>query len=159
MNKTCVDTEKQGTAVLPVGSPPLDLPTKPSFQMPENACDAHVHMLAAPSEFPLWKGRVEDPAPGKTFDDWIAQYRAHLDQLQMTRAVIVHSIFYGTDNSVTVKAVRAMGAGFKGVGLLPDDATDADLDQFVDWAENHVVLGPVGALYGGFQGQYPLRWA
>lgn len=123
------------TAPLP---PPA---SQAAVKAPENACDTHVHLLAGPDEMPLFAGRTEDPA--QSFNAYLSDYKAHLAALGISRGVIVHSIFYGTDNSVTVKAVRAMGAGFKGVGLLPDDATDANLDQFVDWGMKAVRLNYV----------------
>lgn len=113
------------TAPLPPAA--IDHPVK----APLNACDTHVHLMASPDELPLFDGRPEDPA--QSYAAYLADYRAHLAALGITRGVIVQSIFYGTDNAVTVNAVRDMGTGFKGIGLLPDDATDADLDQFVDW--------------------------
>lgn len=100
-------------------------------QAPPLACDTHVHLLAGPDELPLFDGRSEDPA--QSYAAYLADYRAHLAALGITRGVIVQSIFYGLDNRVTVNAVRDMGPGFKGIGLLPDDASDADLDQFVAW--------------------------
>lgn len=106
-------------------------PTSPETLAPRKACDAHVHLVAGP-EFPLWEGRVEDPAPGPDFEGWLDLYAAHLKALGFTHGLIVHSILYGTDNSVTVDAVRRMGPNFKGVGLLPDTASDADLDRFAD---------------------------
>ena len=112
-------------------------PSTPATLASQDACDAHVHLVAGP-EFPLWDGRVEDPAPGPDFDGWLDLYTDHLKTLGFSRGLIVHSILYGTDNSVTVQAVRRMGPNFKGVGLLPDDASDADLDRFVD--QNLVAL-------------------
>ena len=106
-------------------------PKAPARRAPPGACDAHVHLLAGASEFPLWDGRVENPAPGPDLDGWLALYRAHLDSLGFSRGLIVHSILYGSDNSVTIEAVRRMGAGFKGVGLLPDGTAEAALDDFV----------------------------
>lgn len=98
---------------------------------PPGACDTHVHLLAAPSEYPLFDGRTEDP--GQTFAEYMQYYRAHLVALGIERGVVVQSIFYGTDNSVTVEAVRQMGPGFTGIGLLPDGATEQQLDHFADW--------------------------
>jgi predicted TIM-barrel fold metal-dependent hydrolase len=89
-------------------------------------------MLAGP-EFPLWDGRAENPAPGLDLDEWLSLYQTHLETLGCTRGVIVHSIFYGTDNAVTIEAVNRLGDGFRGVGLLPDGATAADLDAFAGW--------------------------
>lgn len=96
---------------------------------PEGACDAHVHLLAAPHEAPLFDGRTEDTAT--SYADYLARYRAHLNAIGVTRGVIVQSIFYGTDNTITARAVADMGPGFAGIGLVGDDATDADLDGFV----------------------------
>ncbi|WP_298913232.1 amidohydrolase family protein [uncultured Roseobacter sp.] len=108
-------------------------PIAPVRRAPKGACDAHVHLIAGAHEFPLWDGRVENPAPGPDFEGWLERYRTHLETLGFSRGVIVHSILYGTDNSVTVEAVRRMGTGFRGVGLLPDGASDGQMDQFVDW--------------------------
>lgn len=121
-------------------------PRAPKLRAPEGACDAHVHLLAAAHEFPLWDGRVENPAPGPDLDGWLTLYRDHLDMLGCTRGLIVHSILYGTDNSVTVEAVRRMGDGFRGVGLLPDDAPDEALDQFADW---NMVAVRLNYVHGG----------
>ncbi|MDG1472680.1 MAG: amidohydrolase family protein [Ascidiaceihabitans sp.] len=108
-------------------------PRGPSKPLPKGACDAHVHLVAGLDEFTLWEGRVENPAPGPDFAQWINLYRQHLDTMGFERGVIVHSILYGTDNSVTVEAVRQMGDGFRGVGLLPDDADESALEQFARW--------------------------
>ncbi len=108
----------------PFASPP-PLSTKPQTVLPEGACDAHVHLMAGPEDFPLWEGRTENPAKGFNFEDWIALYWEHLGALGLSRGVIVHSIFYGTDNALTLATLEALGAGFAGVGLLPDEATRA----------------------------------
>lgn len=108
-------------------------PQAPRKQAPDGACDAHVHLVAGRGEFPLWQGRVENPAPGPDLDGWLEMFRTQLNTLGFSRGVIVHAILYGTDNSVTVEAVRRMGTGFKGVGLLADGASDQQMDAFVDW--------------------------
>lgn len=108
-------------------------PQAPGRRAPQGACDTHVHLLAGAGEFALWEGRVENPAPGPKLDSWLELYRNHLEALGFSRGVIVHSILYGKDNSVTVEAVRRMGDGFRGVGLLADGASDAELNAFTDW--------------------------
>ena len=109
-------------------------PRAPKTAPPKGGCDAHVHLVGGRDDFKLWSGRVEDPAidatGGPDFDGWLKMYRSHLDALGFDKGLIVHSILYGTDNSVTVEAVKRMGGNFKGVGLLPDTASDADLDRF-----------------------------
>lgn len=108
-------------------------PMAPGRKAPPGSCDAHVHLVAGAQEFPLWDGRVENPAPGPDLEGWLELYRNHLNTLGFSRGLIVHSILYGTDNAVTVEAVNRMGPGFKGVGLLPDGADETALDQFADW--------------------------
>jgi len=127
--------------------PPAPLPV--TEKAPDGACDTHVHLLAGIDELPLFDGRTQDPA--QTYAAYLADYKAHLSNLGISRGVIVQSIFHGTDNTVTVNAVRDMGAGFKGIGLLPDNATDANLDQFVAWNLKGVRLNYV---HGGV-----LTWA
>lgn len=108
---------------------PLPPAATPGVLAPADACDSHVHMLAAPDEAPLFDGRTEDTAT--SYADYLARYRAHLAAIGITRGVIVQSIFYGTDNTITARAVADMGPGFTGIGLVPDDASDADLDLLV----------------------------
>lgn len=113
-------------------------PSAPKIKAPEGACDTHVHLVAARDEFPLWDGRVEDPATwdndeGPTLDGWLDLWRKQLTTLGFSRGVIVHSILYGGDNSVTAQAVERMGHGFKGVGLLEDGASEQDIQQMADW--------------------------
>ncbi|MEO0938521.1 MAG: amidohydrolase family protein [Pseudomonadota bacterium] len=108
-------------------APPPPAPRTPETQLPEGACDAHVHLMGGVDDFPLWEGRVENPAEGINFDSWIKMYHEHLDTLCLSRGVIVHSIFYGTDNTVTLRTLETLGQGFKGVGLLPDGATRAEV--------------------------------
>lgn len=112
-------------------SPLPPAPIKPQHTAPSGACDSHVHLLAAPEEAPLYAGRTEDTAT--SYADYLARYHAHLANLGCTRGVIVQSIFYGTDNTITARAVADMGAGFKGIGLLPDSAAEQDFDDFADW--------------------------
>ena len=121
-------------------------PQPPKRRAPEGACDAHVHLVAGHGEFPLWDGRVENPAPGPNLEGWLQMFRAQCDVLGISRGVIVHSILYGTDNSVTVEAVRRMGPGFRGVGLLGDGASEAEMNQFVDW---NMVAVRLNYVHGG----------
>jgi len=110
-------------------APPF-APTVPAQALPDGAWDAHVHMLGGP-QHRLSPTRVENPPPGHGFDDWVTLLRAHLDSLGCSQALIVHSILYGTDNSVTLDAVQALGPRFKGVGLLADGAERAAVRALV----------------------------
>ena len=113
---------------VPEAEEPRDAPKIPTTRAPVGACDAHVHMLAGPSEYPLWSGRAEDPDPDRSFDDWLAALREHLDLLGCTRVVLVQSIFYGTDNAVTLDAAARLGDMARVVALVDEAASDAHLD-------------------------------
>ena len=63
---------------LPTAAAPVETPAAPREALPSGACDAHVHMVA--DDYPLWEGRVENPAPGG-FDAWIARLEHHLATL------------------------------------------------------------------------------
>ncbi|WP_438959843.1 amidohydrolase family protein [Nereida sp.] len=115
--------------MLPAALPPIDTPTSPIGNVPRGACDAHIHMVG--DDMPLWDGRVEDPAAGSLYE-YVTRYRHHMDVLGMERCVIVHSILYGANNDVTKAAVSAMGDAARGIGLVTDEATEADLDDLRD---------------------------
>lgn len=95
----------------------------------DGGCDCHAHMIGDDPRFPLSPGRAEDPSPGP-LRYWLDQYRAHLHSLGLSRGVIVHSMLYGLDNSITTEAVRQLGrADFRAVGLVDNDVSEAQLDQ------------------------------
>lgn len=65
---------------LPVAAAPRLAPTPPAFVLPDGACDAHVHIMADPGEFPLYERAVERPAAGK-LADWLSRFEIHLSTL------------------------------------------------------------------------------
>lgn len=136
------------------GVAPARTPKIPLVRAPVGSCDAHVHMLSGPGEHALWDGRAEDPAPGLGFEDWLAILREHLDLLGMTRVVVVHSILYGTDNTVTLEAVRRLGDMARAVALVSADATDEHLDRLRDAGCVGVRLNYV---HGGVLGWHEAR--
>lgn len=115
---------------MPQSNPPIDPPSAPSFDMPAGAWDTHFHMVAGPDDFPLWEGRVEDPAPGRDFDGWLDTYRRHADALGIENGVVVHTIFYGADNRITLEAARRLG--YASICLVTDAATEAELDALAE---------------------------
>lgn len=118
---------------------------KPRTALPDGSWDAHVHLLGGPED-KLSPTRVENPAPGYDFDGWMALYRGHLAALGCSKGLIVHSILYGTDNTVTLRAIKEMGSGFKGVGLLPDGATR---EQIADFAQQDICAVRLNYVHGG----------
>ncbi|UWQ20178.1 amidohydrolase [Jannaschia sp. W003] len=114
--------------MIPRSAPPIPAGT-PARPLPPGACDTHIHMLGSDAEFPPYEGRVEGPAEGLGFVDYLAAYRAQAGALGIERTVVVQSILYGTDNAVTLRAVEALGRdAARAVVLVPDGAGAETLD-------------------------------
>jgi predicted TIM-barrel fold metal-dependent hydrolase len=113
--------------MLPVSDPPR-IASAPKRKAPEGTVDTHIHMLGGAEEFTRWNNRVEDPAADHDMDEFIARYKNQMQTLGITRAVIVHSIIYGADNAVTIEAIRRFGSDARGIGLLKDGASQAEVE-------------------------------
>ena len=136
---------------LPVGEAPPHPQTRPRVAPPSGSCDAHLHFIAADPNFPLWTGRVEDPASGD-FDEWMVRLEAHLEALGMDRVVVVHSILFGDDNAITLAAVQKLGLKrARAICLVADDVDNASLDAMANAGAAGVRLNYV---HGGV-----LSWA
>lgn len=98
--------------------------TAPAASLPPGSVNAHVHLIG--DDFALAPRAVERPGPG-TLDHWLDQFRAHQKVLGCSRAVVVHSILYGGDNTITLEAARRLGPGHASVCLISDDATEPQI--------------------------------
>ena len=123
------DRDYDTMSELPAGMAPADRPKVPSTMPPPGSCDCHVHMLGGEADFRLSERRAEDPARDRGFEGWLDLFRTHLDTLGIGRGVIVQSILYGSDNEITVEAVRRLGSEFRGIGLVADDAGDDAIER------------------------------
>jgi predicted TIM-barrel fold metal-dependent hydrolase len=92
--------------------------------VPKGACDCHTHIFGPDAKFPLSPKRLYTPGPA-SIEDISALHKA----LHIDRVVIVHPSPYGADNAVTVDAVRKLGARARGVAVIDDKTTDAELDD------------------------------
>ena len=107
--------------------PPLSHPVahsvglnRPARALPALACDAHMHIFApafAPSAH--WKRTP----PEARVDD----YRQLQQRLGTSRTVVVTPSTYGTDNACTLDALRQLGASARGVAVVDQDVSDAEL--------------------------------
>src|SRR5450759_4591847 len=90
----------------------------PRLKAPANAADCHIHIYDA-------RFQSSDPAlPNATVQD----YRLLQQRIGLTRVVIVTPRNYGTDNSVTVDAIKQLGQqNARGVAVLRPTVTDAEL--------------------------------
>jgi len=97
--------------------------TPVNFDVPSDTCDCHTHIHGDPREFPFFAGRVYTPEPALP-EEMAALHRA----LHIRRVVIVTPSVYGTDNSATLYGMKARAADARGVAVIDEKTSDADLD-------------------------------
>ena len=97
--------------------------TPVSFDIPAGATDCHTHIHGDPEKFPFFAGRVYTPESASP-EEMAALHRA----LRIQRVVIVTPSVYGTDNSATLFGIKARGADARGIAVIDDKTTEAELD-------------------------------
>jgi predicted TIM-barrel fold metal-dependent hydrolase len=98
--------------------------TPVDFDVPQGACDCHTHIFGDPRRFPYAAGRVYTPESAS-----IAEMRSLHRALHTDRVVIVQPSVYGTDNSCTLDAIAQLGSGARGIAVIDDKISSADLDD------------------------------
>ena len=94
------------------------------------AVDSHAHVFDL-KRFPFQDSRGFDIPPGEQggIDDYVAVLDAH----GVTHALLVNPLGgYGLDNRCMLAAIAEHPGRFRGVSLLPPDATDAQVRAMVD---------------------------
>ncbi|MBK3664443.1 amidohydrolase family protein [Bradyrhizobium diazoefficiens] len=94
-----------------------------NFDVPAHACDCHTHIHGEVEKFPFFAGRVYTPGPASP-EEMAALHKA----LHIDRVVIVTPSVYGTDNSSSLFGMKARGATARGVAVIDDETTEAQLD-------------------------------
>jgi predicted TIM-barrel fold metal-dependent hydrolase len=93
------------------------------FAVPPGACDCHTHVFGDPRRFQYASARTYTPEPA-SIDELRALHRA----LDVERVVIVQPSVYGTDNACTLDAIRALSPRARGVAVIDERTSDAELD-------------------------------
>ena len=106
----------------------MEAPATPvNFEIPPRACDCHTHIYADPARFPMSPDRVYTPEVREP------EQMAELHRrLHMERVVIVHPNTHGTDNSVSLHAMRARGADARGVALIDGRTTNQEIEALTE---------------------------
>lgn len=97
-------------------------PSKPRFQVPPGAVDAHCHVFGPGAQFPYAPERKYTPCDASK-----DQLFALRDRLGFSRNVIVQATCHGTDNRALVDALIHAGGRARGVATVRRDITDAEL--------------------------------
>ncbi|HTE14776.1 MAG TPA: amidohydrolase family protein, partial [Burkholderiales bacterium] len=104
--------------------PGPDLNTrKPSFALPPGAIDSHAHVFGTREQYGYADDRQYTPPPV-----FLKDYLAMHDTVGFARGVVVQSGVHGTNNSVIVDAIAQSNGRLRGIALLREDITDAELD-------------------------------
>lgn len=97
-------------------------PKKPDFVLPSNACDAHCHVFGPADRFPYSPARKYTPvdAPKEKL------FALH-HHLGFARSVLVQASCHGTDNSAMIDMLEAGQGRYRGVAVVAEDISDAEL--------------------------------
>ena len=102
-------------------------PSRPEFQVPPGAIDAHCHVFGPGSEFPYAPERKYTPCDAPKAKLWRLR-----DHLGFSRNVIVQATCHGTDNRALVDALRDASGLARGVATVRRDISDAELQALHD---------------------------
>jgi len=97
-------------------------PSKPEFQVPAGAVDAHCHVFGPGDKFPYAPERKYTPCDGPKEKLWALR-----DHLGFARNVIVQATCHGADNRALVDALEDSGGLARGVATVRRDVTDDEL--------------------------------
>jgi len=95
---------------------------RPRLAAPPGACDTHMHVYDA--AVPSAPGGP--PLPGH-FP--AARYREMQARLGLARVIVVQPNAYQDDNRVTLDAIRAIGTGARGVGVVKPGVSDPEIEH------------------------------
>ena len=97
------------------------LPT-PRLKAPPGATDTHMHIFEA--RFPLAPSAVVKPPEAP-----VADYLKVRERLGIDRSVVVQPSGYATDNSCTLEAIAAMSGTARGVAIVDESVSEAELTR------------------------------
>jgi D-galactarolactone isomerase len=94
----------------------------PRLKAPPGTTDTHMHVFEA--RFPL-----APTAAMKAPESPVSEYAKVCRRIGIERTVVVQPSGYGTDNSCTLAAVAALGANARGIAVVPETVSDAELER------------------------------
>jgi predicted TIM-barrel fold metal-dependent hydrolase len=113
---------------------------------PALACDCHIHVFGPPERYPLDAARKYTPEPALLQD-----YLKVASALGTGRVVLVQPSVYGADNSCQRDAMRLLEERARGVAVIDDSTSEAQLGElngagFVGARLNFMRAGELDAL-------------
>jgi len=95
---------------------------RPAFAVPAGATDTHIHIYLADATAAPGGPQIPGHFP-------VDEYRKMQARLGLARVIVVQPNAYQFDNSVTLEAIRALGPGAKGVGVVKPGVSDTEIDR------------------------------
>ncbi len=95
---------------------------RPHLKAPAGTCDTHMHIYLR--QYPKAPTAKIDPP-----DAPVSEYLKVRARLGIERTVVVQPTTYGTDNRCTLEAMEALGSSARGVAVVDQTVTDAELDR------------------------------
>ncbi|MFT8244885.1 amidohydrolase family protein [Roseomonas sp. BN140053] len=118
-------------------------PGAPGFPLPRRACDAHCHVFGPADRFPYAASRRYTP------EDRPKEVLAALHaRLGLERAVIVQASCHGTDNRAMLDALRWAPERCRGVAMIDDETSDAELGEMQAAGVRGIRFNFIGSLGG-----------
>jgi predicted TIM-barrel fold metal-dependent hydrolase len=122
------DPASKGTSARPAEAPacagPDFNPRQPKLRLPRHSCDSHAHVMGPAARHAYSPARIYTPP-----DCLLADYLHMLDTLGVERGVLVQPSVYGTDNTAMLEAMKAAGGRLRGVAVVADTISDAELAE------------------------------
>src|SRR6266446_534052 len=97
----------------------------PLADMPAGAIDVHNHIVGSQSKYPMAATRTYTPPEAS-----VAQLKALRVETGSARNVIVQPSFYGFDNSCAFDALKELGNSARGIAVVQQEISDAELLRF-----------------------------
>lgn len=115
---------RQSSPSAPMCLPPMANPFKPSFDLPEQSCDAHVHVFGNAELYPFIEDRHFTPAPAE-----LAALNALHKHLGVERCVVVSAGMQPAEDEMLLNILRTDPQRFRGVAVLAGSTSDGRLEE------------------------------
>ncbi len=119
--KTAQTVDRDG---IPVCEGPDLSPRRPKLKAPPGSIDCHAHIFGPVARYPFSPKRLFTPP-----DVTIAQYRALLATLGISRAVLVTPSVYGMDNERQLDTLSEVKGAWRGVAVVHTDVSERELQR------------------------------
>src|SRR5688572_3058825 len=100
----------------------IELAPQPRLEAPPGATDTHMHIFDC--RFPTVPNPVVQPP-----DAPVSEYLKVRERLGVERSVVVQPSAYGADNSCTLDAIATLGDSARGVAVVEEGVSDAELER------------------------------